>query len=459
MLLQFVLENFRSFHAEEILNMIPAKSRIHDRHVLRSESKGRKVRALPLAILYGANASGKSNLIDAIAFARTLIVHGTRSEQSTGTVPFRLGANTAEAPSRFEFVLKHDGVLYTYGFAITTHEVKEEWLFAVFLRQEVRLFERLTEAGKARVEFGAKLAPTKSEKRRLEFVAAGTRSNQLFLTEANERNVDLLKPLMSWFRDHLTVVRPDAAYQPLVLRAQTDVQFKEFLSQFLGIADTGIQGIDLEAEELDFSRHFPAMSEPERKSLLDELGRDPNHYLFFRAGKTVWGLRQEPGQAAQVLRLRTRHKTSDGRQVLFEARDESDGTHRMMHLAPALLDLQCAEHVYVIDELDRSLHPHLCRLYVDAFLRGVSEKGHCGQMILTTHETSLLDLDLLRRDEIWFVEKDKQGASHLTSLAEFKYKVRADLKIARGYLNGRFGAIPFIGDARKLLSSSGHPCS
>ena len=279
----------------------------------------------------------------------------------------------------------------------------------------------------------------------------GTRPNQLFLTEANERNVDLLKPLSSWFRDHLTVVRPDAAYQPLVLRAQTDVQFKEFLSQFLGIADTGIQGIDLDAEELDFSRHFPAMSEPERKSLLDELGRDPDHYLFFRAGKTVWGLRQEPGQAAQVLRLRTRHQTSDGRQVLFEARDESDGTHRMMHLAPALLDLQCAENVYVIDELDRSLHPHLCRLYVDAFLRGVSVKKNCGQIILTTHETNLLDLDLLRRDEIWFVEKDKEGASHLTSLAEFKYKVRADLKIARGYLNGRFGAIPFIGDARKLL--------
>jgi hypothetical protein len=128
-----------------------------------------------------------------------------------------------------------------------------------------------------------------------------------------------------------------------------------------------------------------------------------------------------------------------------------------MHLLPALYDSLNAEKVFVIDELDRSMHPLLCRLYVEAFLRGV-KKGKCrGQMIVTTHETALLDLDLLRRDEIWFVEKDKNGASHLSSLAEFK-PIRADLKISKGYLNGRFGAIPFLGDVRRLFPKGAKTC-
>lgn len=450
MLLQFIVENFRSFRTEEVLNMAPAKSRIHRGHVVRAAAPGRRVSALPIAVLYGANGSGKSNLIAAISFARDLVLQGTRGEAPVATIPFQLCPEGASAPSRFEFILKHDGVQYSYGFTTTRSEVREEWLFAVFEKQEVKLFERRTEEGKARMEFGVRLAPTKDDRQRLNFVAAGTRPNQLFLTEANERNVDLLKPLMHWFRDHLTVILPNTTYQPLALRAHDDKVFAQFLTDFLQVADTGVRGIDVFTEALDAERHFRSFPQQLSEKILEHLGRRTGQAIIVSGNKQYVVFRQDKDGAAQRVTLRTEHQRSDGGTVFFDVEDESDGTNRLMHLAPALLDLQSNEDVYLIDELDRSLHPHLTRLFVESFLKGVVEQKSRGQVILTTHDTGLLDLALLRRDEIWFVEKDQEGASHLSSLAQFNFPVRADLKVAKGYLAGRFGAVPFVGDVRAL---------
>jgi hypothetical protein len=453
MLVQFSVENYRSFHSEEILSMIPAKSRIHPKHVLRSEEKGRRVRALPLAVLYGANASGKSNLIRAMRCARKLVVDGTRSESQIPVQPFQLASEARGKGSRFEFVLKHDDVLYTYGFVVTAQEVKEEWLFGVFAKNEVRLFERVTEDGRARVEVGARLASTKGERQRLQFVAAGTRPNQLFLTEAHERNVEPLEPLLHWFREHLTIISPEARYQPLVLRAHSDKEFAEFVADVLSTADTGIKGLSIEDTKLDDRRVWENLPDDAKKEFLEALRQSPSRSVGVAVGKALYAFRQQADEEVQVLTLQTRHSADDGKHVFFDIRAESDGTHRLMHLAPALLNLRKSDDVYVIDELDRSLHPHLCRMYLDAFLFNITDRGCRGQMIVTTHETSLLDLDLLRRDEIWFVEKDTQGASHLTSLAEFR--VKADLRISKGYLSGRFGAIPFVGDVRRLFPAGG----
>jgi AAA15 family ATPase/GTPase len=448
MLLQFLVENFRSFQKETILNLAPAKSRIHPDHLHISEKEGPKARALPLAVFYGANAAGKSNLIRAINFARNLIVEGTRGENSIETVPFRLGKDSNGSPSRFEFVIKHDGVIYTYGFAATNREVKEEWLFATYERREIRLFERITKEGKAHLEFGKKLAPHQGELNRLQFVASGTRPNQLFLTEANDRNVTDLKPLLHWFRDHLLIIWPEAIYSPLVIRAHGDKPFTNFLSTYLNIADTGIHGIELESHKMDDDKFLSTLPEEEKKNILEQLDKNPDHSVLLSRGKSFYAIQKDANNSLRSLTFKTQHKKTDGSIVSFNTEDESDGTHRMMHMAPALLDLQTSDKVYVIDELDRSMHPILCRLFVQAFLLGIKDGTSKGQILLTTHETSLLDLDILRRDEIWFVEKDNECSSRLTSLAEFK--VRADLTIDKGYLNGRFGAIPFLGDIRNL---------
>jgi len=452
MLLQFVVENFRSFQKETILNLTPAKSRIHPDHVLISEKPGPKVRALPLAVFYGANAAGKSNLIRAIDFARNIIIEGRRGESVIGTVPFRLGENNIDSLSRFEFVLIHDGVLYTYGFALTAREVAEEWLFATFERREVRLFERLTKEGKTHVEFGNRLASNREESRRLRFVAEGTRPNQLFLTEANDRNVEALKRLFIWFRDHLVIIWPDAQYSRLILRAYEDKYFKDFLSTYLNIADTGIQGLELKSMKMEAEHLMNQLPEEGRKQLLEKLNIDPDHSVFLSRDKMSFMIQKDSNDEIRGLTFMTQHKKPDGSVVSFDPIDESDGTHRMLHMAPALFELQTSDKVFVIDELDRSMHPLLCRLFVKAFLQSIMNRSSRGQILLTTHETSLLDLEIVRRDEIWFVEKDEECSSRLTSLAEFK--VRKDLSIDKGYLNGRFGAIPFLGDVRELYNKS-----
>lgn len=327
------------------------------------------------------------------------------------------------------------------------------WFFAVFKRQEVRLFERVTRDSKAVVEFGNQLAEGKSEKQVLELVAKITRPNQLFLTEANERNVEKLKPLMRWFRNNLVFIAPYSRYGYLELRAHTDKEFIDSLGKFLQQADTGIHQVASVQEQFDLNKHFPDMPEDLKQEIRNGLNANAGEKkaLFIQAGREYFTIARDDtlGKEPVLLSLKMRHQTADGDTVDFDTKDESDGTNRMMHLLPSLLDLRASEKVYIIDELDRSMHPLLCRLFVETFIQNAIKGTSNGQLVFTTHETALLDLDLLRRDEIWFIEKDKDGGSHLCSLAE--YRVRNDLKIDKGYLNGRFGAIPFI----QQLSSSG----
>jgi AAA15 family ATPase/GTPase len=148
------------------------------------------------------------------------------------------------------------------------------------------------------------------------------------------------------------------------------------------------------------------------------------------------------------MRIKTKHRHEKGQLVDFSIEEESEGTQRLINLIPILFSLKNkSEKVILLDELDRRLHPLLSRQFLEFFLQGKAEEMR-NQLIFTTHDTNLLDLDILRRDEIWFLEKNQQGASHLYSLAEFK--IRPDLKIDKGYLNGRFGAIPFFGDIHSL---------
>jgi AAA15 family ATPase/GTPase len=444
MLLQFAVENFRSFGDEALLNLIPAKkTREHKNHIL-SDENGKRVQSVPAAAIYGANASGKSNLVAAMALARELIVDGTKGEQTIAVSPFRLDASKRLHPSRFEFVIKHDDVLYTYGFLVTAKRVEEEWLFAVYNKQEVRLFERVTKDSTAEIEFGPQIADTKEDRQVLDLVARTTRPNQLFLTEANERNVEKLKPLMRWFRDLLCIVTPDTRYQHLELRAHTDEEFIDALGTFLRQADTGIEQVAAAREKFDPDKLFPGMPSELRKELMSDLNAGENRALFIQDGRQFFTVARgkKLGDDPLLLSLKMQHRTSDGGTIDFDPEDESDGTLRLMHLVPILLDLRCSEKVYVVDELDRSLHPLLCRQFVQAFMDESIRGNSRGQLLLTTHETELLDQELLRRDEIWFIEKDQGGQSSLRSLAE--YRVRKDLRIDRGYLNGRFGAIPFL---------------
>jgi hypothetical protein len=441
MLLQFIVENFTCFADEIVFSMVASADETqHEHHLIHSTSK-QNPHLLRTSALYGANAHGKTKLVEAIAFAKNLVINGIKGTKLIPVAPFRLDKTWRNKPSRFEFIIFYQNVQYHYGFLINTQRVLEEWLFATPKTKEVRYFERITsETGKVQVEFGASLIAKNAKKKQfLEFVAQGTRPNQLFLTEAIERNVEMFKPLYEWFENVLCVVATVPHYLPL--KASQEKSLIAFLSDFLKKADTGIQGIKTIPEKFDDNKLFLTM--PEHKRLEIE-----NH---LRAGNTVMMIidgafhslySNELGEPI-LIRLETWHKGHDGSIASFDFSQESAGTAQIMHLLSMLTDLYSSESVYFVDELDRSLHALLSRLFLETYFKGVHD-GHRSQLIFTTHDTQLLDLNLLRRDEIWFLEKNEQGASQLYSLANLK--IRSDLDIQKGYINGRFGGIPFISD-------------
>jgi hypothetical protein len=450
MLLQFTVSNFLSFDEEATFSMVPDKGDDrHPNHVLRVANKkdGASLRA---AAIYGANGAGKSNLVKAILFARDLIVEGTRGNQAIPVSPFRL--RIADRPSGFEFIFHHLGFTYSYGFRADTDRITEEWLYATSdtpRSREVILFERTTnQAGETTIEFGAAFKHGEKAGQFHEFVARGTRQNQLFLTEAVDRNVDVVRPVSAWFRDVLTLVPAEGRHIHLELLTRWNAKFTDFVSALMRDSGTGVIEVRPTEVPTDLQDVLANLPAEERKAVAEKVAqlRDEEAISVVQSsGSRKWLMRSAPGELVEV-QIRTVHRSADGSDVEFSPDMESDGTRRLTNLAPVLFSMTGGtDKVVIIDELDRRLHPLLSRSFVEAALGCGSGRN---QLIFTTHDTNLLDLDLLRRDEIWFIEKDEIGASRMYSLAEFN--IRPDLKVGKGYLNGRFGAIPFLGDACRL---------
>jgi AAA15 family ATPase/GTPase len=340
---------------------------------------------------------------------------------------------------------------------LNKEQILEEWLHGIpqGRKREVMYFERITSTSTKKettVEYGTILkgrSPINgvSTKRHLnlEFIATGTRFNQLFLTEAVDRSVKELMPVFNWFKKILTIIPAEVNFTTLEIGVHGNEPFTDFLSAFLKSAGTGIESISTQRIDIDSEQYFLSLPKSERDVLSQELDRSSDVMIQTPEGGRVILSKDAEGKLT-LMRLRIKHRSEDGNLVDFSMEEESEGTQRLIHLVPSLFILkQDSEIVVFLDELDRRLHPLLSRYFVETAIN-CRAKGN--QLVFTTHDTNLLDLDLLRRDEIWFIEKDSQGASSCYSLAEFK--IRPDLKIEKGYLNARFGAIPFLGDIQNL---------
>jgi AAA15 family ATPase/GTPase len=456
MLIQFTTQNFLSFRDEVTFSMVAVSSDSqHSDHLAQNEAgEGRSV--LPIAAIYGANAAGKSNLIKALSFAKNLVVKGTRANQSTSVPTFKLG-NYDKQTSKFELIFTHQGSQYSYGFRLNKEQIVEEWLHGIpkGKKKEVMYFERVTSTSSKRetsVDFGTILkgrSPTKGKDStrhlNLKFIATGTRPNQLFLTEAIDRRIEILMPVFNWFKSVLMIIPAESDFRNLEIGVAVDSSFTDFLSKFLVFAGTGIEAISTDMVELDFDNHFPTMPKSFRDAVLEEITENSVTTVGNSQGGRFLLSKDKNGQV-NLIQLKTSHRHENGDLIDFSVDEESEGTQRLINLIPSLYILgKNPEKVVFIDELDRRLHPLLSRRFVES---AISCRAKGNQLIFTTHDTNLLDLDLLRRDEIWFVEKNKNGISDCYSLAEFK--IRPDLKVEKGYLNGRFGSIPFFGDPKKL---------
>lgn len=446
MLVRFVTENFLSFNDEVEFSMIAGKGRNLQNHVIQSNGRN-DIKLLRAGVIYGANASGKSNIIKAMAFAKNLIVNGTKPNKSIPVNVFRLDKESLSRPSKFEFDIKYKDVIYSYGFTLNSNKIISEWLYEIDKVKDKLIFKRATlENDDVKIDFGSKFKNI-ADSQFLEFVAKGTRKNQLFLTETAERNIKNVKEFTNvyeWFYEVVNFIFPDSKYAHLVHQIKTD----ETISDFLSLFDTGI--IKLEPIEVDVNKitnDFPEEFKSKFLDILSEIKNDTKGIL--NTDNVIYGYSKNENGSLSMFKLMAKHKSKDlDGDVLFELNEESDGTQRLMDIIPILISMTLTSQVFIIDELDRSLHPLLISKFLEIYfkMKGINERNN--QIIFTTHSSSLLDLDLLRKDEIWFIEKNNFGESNIYSLEE--YKPRYDKDIRKGYLSGRFGAIPIIGNSLEI---------
>ncbi len=445
MLIRFTAENYRSINEEVVFSMLPGKAQKNNSHILAHPQVG--IDTLRLALLYGANASGKSNLVRAMEFAQEFIIEGTHPKATIPVQPFRLNKTRLLEPSRFEFEFITKGQGYAYGFSVDRHRVHEEWLYLVSANDEVSFFERETDKkNKVKATFNHTKITDPTEQQFLQFVARGTRPNQLLLTSLIESNVQLFEAVYEWFYKKLRIIFPESRFITIPLDIHKDQKFSQDLASFLSAMNTGIDKVCTKPVDPD-SLSIPKDLLVKRLKELDQDNEEKEgseEILIFNSLQGRYLLLLNDANEVEVHALNTR-RFVNGESIDFDIFEESDGTQRLFDLFPIIYDTE--DRVFVVDELERSLHPNLVRKFLQYFLTATSKS----QLIVTTHESTLLDLELLRRDEIWFAEKSPAGASSFYSLEEFK--PRHDLDIRKGYLQGRFGAIPVFGSSLHLAQT------
>ena len=446
MLVQFYIENFLSFDDEVLFNMIASDDKNHKNHLMDLGLDDDKL--LRCAAIYGPNASGKSNLIKALAFARDIVINGAKRGQKIAINPFKLNKENSEKPSKFDFLIKIKDTLYSFGFSFNATTILEEWLLVTKKGEEEKpYYERIIEDGKVYVEIYPDFEEEGTDNyKTLELIEKTTGNNQLFLTKMYENYIDKIKDLVNWFAS-LKIMFPNTKYAATASEVLTNEKFKEFLEGFLKTAQTGIAGISFKKlGELDFDKHFLDMPE-ETKLTINNLDENAAISIISPDNKMFSIIKTE--EEYKLFELITKHKQENGNMIDFGIEEESDGTRRLFDFIPALFDLKSNEKVYVIDEIDSSLHPLLSKMILEIFFNTCSDE-HNSQFIFTTHDTNLLDLNLLRKDEIYFIQKDKKHSSRIYSLADFEMNEDLEEQVQNGYLEGRFGAIPFIADIKRL---------
>jgi AAA15 family ATPase/GTPase len=415
---------------------------------------------LKAGIIYGANASGKSNLVKALGFMKEVVINGLK-DTLTFNKHFRLEKGNNNKPSLFEVEFQYQNKVYNYGFAILLSKkiIVEEWFYELNKNSQVPIFERQKdEKGNIKLDISLKFGKgekNQKNKLRLQLIGENLADNQLFLTEVSEKNIKNIpqaQPLLDaykWFDDVLMIVFPHSKFGGIDYIGDSNEMTQTFC-KFLDIFNTGING--LESKLLDFEKTLSYLPNEIKVEILKTLqNNEGEHTIFEINGEPYITHKDEKDESInfKIKKLMTKHRIKESEDYeLFEInREESDGTRRIFDFIPALLMLANQESIFVIDEIDRSLHPILTKNIVDLFLKNTV--GIPSQLIVTTHESSLLDLNFIRKDEIWFMEKNEIGESNLYSLDEFK--PRADrMQIRKDYLLGRFGAIPFIANIEDL---------
>ena len=452
MLIRYSVENFMSFKDRETLSLIPGRGTLKSSHK-NSQVKG--IRTLKASIIYGANASGKSNLIKTIDFGRRMVLKGVKPDSHISYKPHRLDKSVIDSNSRIEYEIQHKGKNYAYGFVFNSNVIVEEWLYEISKKSESMIFERnINNSIHFNLDPLLKKNKVEEEKQFLRFTAKGTLENQLFLTEIKTRRVkenvsdieDLLI-VLDWFQNALKVIFPNDKYKAgIKSELKSDSKIQQIFEELLSYFGTGIDGICLNKIKLN-NLDIPNEIKDDIVSELQKNEEDETNRIMLVSPKGLTYFFSKIDNKVVVEKFMTKHNVKgQEKQELFDTSDESDGTNRIIDFIPLILDLLKGDNVFIIDEMERSLHPNLIYELFDLFLS--KSEGVNSQLITASHESTLLTQKLLRKDEVWFVVKDNDGASHLYSLED--YNIRFDKQIRKDYLLGRYKAVPRIGNRANL---------
>jgi len=432
MLMGFKVKNFRSFDELQHFSMLAGKVRNNENHIIETNNK----KILKFSGLFGANGSGKSNLIIAISIIKGIFNGGIRTLINN---QFYRGKNgDPNKDSYFEYEIEIDKKLYSYGFELnfSRNELVSEWLIDMTKPTEKIIFER--DLKKKTIGSDIK---EKNEYFNTCLKEMKNNNSDLFLLEMSRRlimskNNDIFfKDIINVFNflaNEMIIIRP-ASHKLLPLDY---VDKKDKIIKYLNKMDININNI--KADDYDINSIRSRMSDVDFANFINDFEmiskKAKINSCTLRIENDLYLVKKDENNKFEVKSLKFMHNNSE---YSFGAYEESDGTIRVLELLDILLT---DNKVYLIDELDSSLHP----LLVEGLLKLFLESNNTNQLIITTHELKTLDFDLVRRDEIWFAEKSEEGSTRIFSLEEFKDVARFDRKIDKAYLEGRFGAIANI---------------
>ena len=424
MLIQFSVKNFLSFKEKQEFSMEAGIGDENPDNIINIEDTSERI--LKTTAIYGANASGKTNLIKAFSTAIMMIrLSNNRQpgEKLMQMEPFAFDEKTRNEPCEFEFIFYTNNNKYVYGFKADKDKIHEEYLYQYLSAKATRIFERKGEDYKFLQADEGKLNAIKSQ----------NLENKLFLATATTWNYDKTRAPYLWFANMIDTYIGGNEFTPFAIEAYNnddkDESLKKFTLKLLEEADIIIKDYNIDMEETDMD----ARMQMQLKNMNVPLN------IIIPKTKIIKSI---------TMSHEITNEKGETKVYMLDLNNESSGTKIIFAMAPILKDVFENGKILGVDEIERSLHPSLVEMIIKFFHNPEINKGNA-QLIFNTHDTNLLSLDLFRRDQIWFAEKDpKKGATELYPLDDFS--VRKTENIQKGYLNGRYGAIPFVATGDSL---------
>ena len=450
MLVQFNTGNYLSFKDTATFSMVgytPIKEHESDEHLCSVfYDPTEKTKLLKSSVLYGANGSGKSNLLSAMGFFRNFILTSSNEKQADDEIKilrFLLSTETDDKPSSFEMIFYVEDTRFRFGFEADEEKIHSEWLFSLkneHSAKETRLFIR---------EF-QKITSNRQFFKEGKGIEDKTRPNALFLSTVAQLNGEISTQILKWFKTDFNIISglENTTTSYTVSKFQKDDDFKKIVIEFFKSIQIGFEDIEI-IEDSDIlvrtQKNMPFELSDEMENVLSALKK-----LQEKAKKS-----DNTDVETKNFTINTLHKkyTNSEEFLKYEQVDfglESKGTRKLFSLLGPIIDTIQNGKILIVDELDSRLHTLLTMELIKFFHSKINKKA---QLVFASHDTNLLRKDIFRRDQIWFTEKNKIGSTDLYSLVEYKVNqasVRNDASFEKDYLLGKYGAIPFLGDIQKF---------